>query len=616
MPLLGPFRDVGEARRKLLRLTYLGEDVGAPSGAASDRSKGHAGGASPDALSLLQGAEAEGEAARRASKRGSALDDLSTADVPDHLDSMSGQYARSNELSEEDVIAQAKEEVMGDALPDGNLSYRQPLLEEPAATEAARELGITWDWDVVRDALTDTTGEGVARMFSLPLTGRTMGTGAMVVDYFRKEADGRLVAPKPQSVEDIMARLAHEAGGRPFGLTSTKDARAGGAGAARRAEKQYASVAAAFAAQSLEQLQAQPAGALRATHALLMNAATVPLHDAMAMEYRALSRLLGLGGAPGAPKFDAHDAKIDTQALFAPLPAFQELSLEGPGFNRKGAMALRAAREQSQARWEAALEQHLAHGEGGGAIGDMFRRRYMYAPHALATPDYADDSAEGEGGEGAGGDGSAPDKELVEKVVKEVEEDRKKAGLPDTFTTAFENFRNDELWAYAVTTAENDAAETALGGAEGIARVYGDETALEGEGFIGPDATIKRGEYEQYLADVADDNEDEATELSGLIQQEEGRVIVNHALSTFARQTGADLAAVKQAHAAKAAARASAGPQGRKKEKLVTGAKAVVWTSGVELSPAEVAQYASLVKDMRRKSGGAAGGVRPPSWLK
>jgi enoyl-CoA hydratase/carnithine racemase len=284
-------------------------------------------------------------------------------------------------------------EVLSGALPDGHLPYREGIAEGPEATAAARALDLMWDWDFVREALTDKSGEGIVSLFSLPTTGRTLAAGAHVTDFYRREADGRVAPSLAGSIAEIVDRLAKEAGGRPIRASSASSSESA---RAENAEDRYAAVAAAFAAETLRQVQAQPAGALQATHALLLKAGTVSLPEAMAMEHRALVRLLGLGG-PG-KAFDAKDAKIDTMALLQPLSAELELSLGGRG----RAKAQAAKTSAVQARWEAGLEQHLAHGEAPGVIGDMFRRRFVYSPPSVtgivpgAVPDEDDDSDEEE----------------------------------------------------------------------------------------------------------------------------------------------------------------------------------------------------------------------------
>jgi hypothetical protein len=242
----------------------------------------------------------------------------------------------------------------------------QPIPTELATTREERSVAegapAWWDFDVVLRALTDASGHSVVGLFGLPATGNTLAAGALVVDHFRREADGRIAHPQARSVDEIRGRLGEVANNR------LPD----GSGAADGA-------AAAFARETLGALAKAPAGALEATHALIVAAAAKPLDECMKMEYRALARLLGV--ASSSP----------SSSLLAPL-ADPRLELTFPG--REAAAKVHRQRAEEQAAWERALESYLASGEGAGVFGDLFRRRYVYFRQPLGSVAFGEGSGD------------------------------------------------------------------------------------------------------------------------------------------------------------------------------------------------------------------------------
>jgi DNA-directed RNA polymerase subunit M/transcription elongation factor TFIIS len=247
-------------------------------------------------------------------------------------------------------------------LPSGSVLYRldhSPLLyRAPAVAPAApadfavdssdrtvRPLS-SWDFDVVLEALTRPDGSALSALFGLPDNAITHGAGALVVAHFRAEAEGRVARAFPRSVAEVEDRLR-------------------ALGAAKRGRGSV------FARATLERLKALPEAHLAATHAFITgDAARLPLREVMALEFRAAARRAGLEAPPppGAPP----------AALWAPLsnPA-AELGPAHTSPSARGASAA-DARAREEAAWTTAHEPYLATGEGGGVVGDIFRRRFSY----------------------------------------------------------------------------------------------------------------------------------------------------------------------------------------------------------------------------------------------
>lgn len=645
-------RDVGEARKALLRIHKAAQVIMPQYITDTEGSDGE--GESIEAA--LAGAEAQrqeggiqGAAQQAAAPRKEGFSSLGD-ELDRALDEDDGPAARggggmgggaggSGELrgtTAESVEEAQIEDIMEDALPDGNLPYRQPTLLEPAATAAAREFAQAWDWDTVRDALTDKSGEGAVKLFALPQTGRTQAAGALVADYFRKEADGRVVPPLPASVDEIMHRLAEEANGRPFG---GHRAPKGLAGAAARGDKKYAGFAAAFAKRTLDELKGKPQGALRAAHAVILNASTVSLEQAMHMEYRAMARLLGLGVPAGtaldesANPFSPHNANIDVESLLEPLPAGQELTLEGPGASRTKAKALRKEREEAQAKWEAALEQYLAHGEGGGVFGDMFRRKNFFSPpDQTAEPEDEDEEDEED----------LPDEEAAEVLAEataQLKEDEVQGSV-------VEEEERDAAFGVEVlglrTQSHPDIDAALLGATVNTDAMYpdpedslfaptpsemGDSSVDDLDSYLTPGEGGTMSAYDLMKADRAraQQESEEGDEISRMsedsleiLSDEMDDIIGNKAQASVLREVlqinSAARRGAEQELQAKLGARLSRSEKAKARalRDIYLGTAKEELPKVADLTPVEQAQYESLTRKLKSKARDA---VQPPSWL-
>lgn len=355
---------VEDAESGLPRITLARRDASGEA-AAADAASGAAS-AAPRSVeeARVRIARAAALARNRPGSRPSPLDKLQAASVPG-LSPAAAAAAAGRVMASLRPQSGASETASGGWSAEALPPYNPPFAAEPEATLAARASGAAWDFDVVLAALTDASGRKVAQLFGLPLNSHTAAAGARVVDHFRKEADGRVALPLARSVEEIKRRLSEEVRARK----------------AEAGSDAYAAHAAEFAQETLAQLDRQPAHGVAMAHGMLVRAASLPLADCMAMEYRAIARLLGADGGNAASLWAAGP----TDALFAPL-SNPSLDLQLP--SRQAAAAVRAQREAAQAAWEAAFEAYIASGEGGGIFGDMFRRRYAHFRMPLAGVPY------------------------------------------------------------------------------------------------------------------------------------------------------------------------------------------------------------------------------------
>jgi len=191
--------------------------------------------------------------------------------------------------------------------------------------------------------------------FGLPYTEDTVTTAKRVTEYFVEQNKPRANAVcMPRSVEEIVRRLKAD---------DTPTARA-----------------------ILKELDRRSPIALKATHRLIVEASvSQDLHECMRKEFRVLGHLLerpdtlsGLAaGADGTGA--AWSSKLETvttadlDALFARLPAYQELVV--PGRHQKVGEAARAAEEEE---WLGKLEKYWLSGEAPGYIGDLFKKRLVW----------------------------------------------------------------------------------------------------------------------------------------------------------------------------------------------------------------------------------------------
>jgi len=239
----------------------------------------------------------------------------------------------------------------------------QPIPDEVASTKAERTSGtgpLWWDFDVVLQALTDTTGHSVVGLFGLPATGNTLASGAMVVDHFRREADGRVAPPQATSVAEIQRRLTDASN------------RKGGEDAAT----------ARLATETLQTLNKIPAKVLERTHSILTAASAQPLEECMKMEFRAIARLLGL--APSSTLL-WDPIEVSGQNKSTAQTTDKKHMIKDLHFKNRSAMRVHHQRDQEQSQWERSLEAYLASGEGTGMFGDLFRRRYVYFKNPLGS---------------------------------------------------------------------------------------------------------------------------------------------------------------------------------------------------------------------------------------
>ena len=170
----------------------------------------------------------------------------------------------------------------------------------------------------------------IVSLFALPATGNTLASAALAAAHLVPTAAAGGV---PGSIAAIRARLEAE-------ITA--------------ADASGSASLASFARATLRQLEAASPRALDATLALVAGAGSLSLSDAMCAEFQAVSRLLGGSG----------EEKLELGARGA----------------RVAAEARRRVREQDA--WTSAHEVFLAGGEGSGAFGDLFRRRYCEHPPA------------------------------------------------------------------------------------------------------------------------------------------------------------------------------------------------------------------------------------------
>lgn len=241
----------------------------------------------------------------------------------------------------------------------------QPIPDEVTSTKMERTSTsgpVWWDFDVVLKAFTDTTGHSVVGMFGLPATGNTLAAGAIVVDHFRKEADGRISLPQASSVTEIQQRLT-DASNRKNGEDSAT---------------------ARLAGETLQTMNKVPTKVLERTRSIIAAAASQPLEECMKMEFRALARLFGLAPS-SASLWDPIETVTSKTTKQKTSKTEKDKSIKNLHFTNRSAMRTHHEREQEQSQWERSLEAYLASGEGSGMFGDLFRRRYVYFKNPLGS---------------------------------------------------------------------------------------------------------------------------------------------------------------------------------------------------------------------------------------
>lgn len=216
--------------------------------------------------------------------------------------------------------------------------------------------GISWDYDNILRALTDSSGSAVANLFGLPQTGNVLAAGSLVAETFAGEADSRVTRPFAESVAEIRANLQAEIDANSKSTSLVE-----------------------FAKETLALLDAAPKHLVETTHALILAAGTLPIDQCMILEHRAMSRLLN-----NTPTSTINSNVVSLVPLEDPK---NELNLGNRPIHVKSRNK-KILKEQGN--WERAYEAYLAGGEGSGIFGDLFRRRYVYFKNPLGGLPFGD----------------------------------------------------------------------------------------------------------------------------------------------------------------------------------------------------------------------------------
>ena len=236
------------------------------------------------------------------------------------------------------------------------------------ALEARSQSGASsaWDYDSVLRALTDSSGAAVANLFGLPQTGNVLAAGSLVTSTFAGEADSRAPPPLPDSIAEIRANLNAEIDANP-----------------------KSSALSEFAKETLALLDAAPKEALETTHALILAASTLPIEQCMALEHRAMTRLLLKSTTSSSSSTTSTPLSV-AQGINALLPLEDPKSELHLGSRPSLVKARNKKIAKEQGNWERAYEAYLAGGEGAGIFGDLFRRRYVYFKNPLGGLPFGD----------------------------------------------------------------------------------------------------------------------------------------------------------------------------------------------------------------------------------
>ena len=196
--------------------------------------------------------------------------------------------------------------------------------------------------------------ETIVRSFGLPRTPDTLAAAEKVASHYQHSDESRFAISHPKSVEEIYRRL--------------------------RAEDTP------FARETIKALDRVPPLALKATHRLLVWAASQPFDKVMQEEWRATKRLLdhedfrnsGVHGGTNPPVDGwAHSnlaavSAAEVNHLFAPLE--DELKLEG----RAQKLSEVSDRHRRLKKWNKEMIRYYESGLAPGPLGEMFARRYTW----------------------------------------------------------------------------------------------------------------------------------------------------------------------------------------------------------------------------------------------